>query len=55
MLDALDAFERAVGAAEDAARALDPEKPDAEELAAALSAILSLEPAFASLVARFPS
>lgn len=52
---ALDAFERAVGEAEDAARALDPEKPDAEALGVALSAILLLEPAFASLLARFPS
>lgn len=52
---ALDAFARAVGEAEDAARALDPERPEAKELSSALSAVLALEPAFAALSARFPS
>lgn len=54
-VDVFDAFERAVGAAEDAARILDPERPESQDLAVALSAVLALEPAFAALVARFPS
>ena len=53
--DVFDAFERAVGEAEDAARVLDPERPAVEDLAVALSAVLALEPAFAALAARFPS
>lgn len=54
-LDALAAFERAVGEAEDAARALDPERPETQDLSGALSAVLALEPAFAALLARYPT